>query len=138
MYISYVQNCKFTSPNALPMINFMQRTMTEMYSLDTQATYKHGFIYIRQMAIHLRNAMTMKNKVGSVHICVSPCHICLSHWCVFVKLWSVPQETYQSVYNWQFVHCLFLWCRVLSSLHPSDVLQPLIYPLCQVIIGTVK
>ena len=42
----------------------------------------------------------------------------------------------QVVRSWQFVHCLDVWCQALSSLLPSPSLQPLLYPLVEVAMGT--
>lgn len=63
MYVKYVENSKFVSLTTLPGINFMRHSLIEIYLLDNDLAYNHAFLYIRQLAIHLRNAMTLKRKV---------------------------------------------------------------------------
>ncbi|XP_032228848.1 nucleolar complex protein 2 homolog [Nematostella vectensis] len=109
LYLSFVKNAKFTSPKTKPLITFMQNSLVEVFKVNPHLTYQHAFIYIRQMAIHLRNAIINKKK-----------------------------DAHQSVYNWQFIHCLHLWCRVLSEVSSQGVLDPLLYPLVQIIMGTIK
>ena len=59
--MAYIRNAKFTSPNTWPMIHFMRRSMVEVFLLDPALAYKHAFIYIRQLTIHLRNGMINNN-----------------------------------------------------------------------------
>lgn len=108
MYMAYVQNTKFVSPNTLPGINFMRRSLAEMFLLDENVSYQHAFMYIRQLAIHLRNAITLQKK-----------------------------EATQSVNNWQFFSSLALWVEMLGA-SSKTALQPLLYPVVQVIVGAIK
>lgn len=109
MYSSYVSNCKFISVNSLPAVNMMRRSLAEMFAMNQEKAYNYAFVYIRQLAILLRNAITIKKK-----------------------------ESYESVYNWQYVQSLSLWTLLVSRTYPSTILKPLIYPLTQLIIGTIK
>ena len=103
----------------MPLLTFLSNCVVELYGLDMAATYQHAFVYIRQLAITLRNALANRTK-----------------------------EAFQTVYNWQFVHSLRVWARVLGTYcrrsrpaGPPDStspLMPLVYPLIQIILGTAR
>lgn len=89
----------------------------ELYMCNQQLAYKHAFTYIRQLAVHLRDAIVSKKK-----------------------------ENIAKVYSWPYVHCVRLWCQVLERYlegmtqeqRDSNVMSSLIYPLTQVTLGTVS
>lgn len=119
MYLEYVKNSKFVSPNTLPQINFMRRSLAELFLLDLNVSYNHAFLFIRQLAIHLRNAMILQKK-----------------------------EHFQQVYNWQYVNSLKLWGDVLAKSGTSaskssksdgkSKMHALIYPLVSIVSGVIK
>uniref|UniRef100_A0A182T3V7 Uncharacterized protein n=1 Tax=Anopheles maculatus TaxID=74869 RepID=A0A182T3V7_9DIPT len=110
MYLAYVKNSKFVSPNTLPNINFMRRSLGEMFLLNFNVSYQHMFLYIRQLAIHLRNAVILQKK-----------------------------DSFQYIYNWQYINSLKLWGDVLGAAHAhGEALEPLIYPFVSITIGVIK
>jgi len=76
--------------------------------LDFNAAYQHAFVYIRELAVQLRAALQTKAK-----------------------------ESYQKVYTWPYVHSLRIWGRLVSEFPQQKELQPLIYPITQIIFGVI-
>lgn len=64
LYLAYLKNIKAVRKTNLPSINFMQQCLVELYSLDLSVAYQHTFVFVRQCAIHLRNAYTAKQEVS--------------------------------------------------------------------------
>merc|ERR1711871_762885 len=123
LYLAYAQRAKFATSSsvtsALPTLTFMGNCVVELYSLDYHSSYQHAFIYIRQLALHLKTAMQKKTS-----------------------------EAMGAVYCWQYLHCLKLWVAVLTEACQStegsgangeeQLLRSLLFPLSQVILGTVR
>jgi nucleolar complex protein 2 len=63
MYVGYVTNSKVTTTSTWPTISFMASSLVEIMSIKPEVTYQQAFVYIRQMAIHVRNATNQKSKV---------------------------------------------------------------------------
>ena len=117
-YEGVVKGSRNTTIHTLPGINLMKNSAAEIWGLDQKVSYTTGFTFIRQLAVHLRGTITKPTK-----------------------------DSYKTIYNWQFVHSLDFWSRVLST-HCNSLLEaqngkrsqlrPLIYPVVQVTLGAMR
>jgi len=64
MYTTLVRSSKSINAYSLPFINLMKNTACDVYLGDEGLAYQQVFGHIRQLAIHLRNSMKVKTKVG--------------------------------------------------------------------------
>ena len=138
-YLSYAKRAKFgTASNistTLPTLTFMGNCLVELYTLDYASSYQHIFIYVRQLALHLRNALMKQT-----------------------------QESMSVVCCWQYVHCLKVWVAVLCAAcgtktiasgdddggassklgggvnkdEEANLLASLVYPLTEIILGACR
>ncbi|KAI1620601.1 Noc2p family-domain-containing protein [Exophiala viscosa] len=117
-YEGVVKGSRNTTVHTLAGINLMKNSASEIWGIDQKVSYTTGFSFIRQLAVHLRGNITKPTK-----------------------------DSYKTIYNWQFVHSLDFWSRVLSTHCNSLVeaqngkqsqLRPLIYPLVQITLGVMR
>ncbi|KAB8437375.1 hypothetical protein FH972_025054 [Carpinus fangiana] len=118
-YQGLIKGSRNTTVHNIAGHNLMKNSAAELWGLATPTlAYTTGFTFVRQLAIHLRNSI--KNN---------------------------SNDSYKTVYNWQYVHSLDFWSRVLSmhcdSLREAtsgkeSALRPLIYPLTQVTLGAMR
>ena len=119
-YQGLVKGSRVTNAHTLPAINLMKNSAAELWGIDRDTGYATGFVYIRQLAVHLRSSITQPTK-----------------------------DSYKQIYNWQYIHSLDFWSRVIAihcspTLDPSlkassdSSLHPLLYPLVQITLGALR
>ncbi|KAJ2559381.1 Nucleolar Complex 2 protein [Coemansia sp. RSA 1933] len=118
IYLTYVRHSNVKNISSLTTIQLMRNCGVELYGTDAKASYQHAFVYIRQLAIHLRNSMQLRSK-----------------------------ESFRAIYNWQFINSLNFWTEVLAT-YCGDraeeqpeicaTLESLVYPLTQIILGVAR
>lgn len=117
-YEGVIKGSRNTSVHTMSGVNLTKNSAAEIWGIDQNVAYTTGFTFIRQLAIHLRGSIT-----------------------------NLSKDSYKTVYNWQYVHSLDFWSRVLSShcdalveakVGKPSALRPLIYPVVQITIGAMR
>ncbi|XWS57410.1 hypothetical protein CRYUN_Cryun09bG0171800 [Craigia yunnanensis] len=81
----------------------------EHIRVDLPTSYQHAFVFIRQLAVLLRDVLNIKTK-----------------------------EVFRKVYEWKFMNCLELWTGAICAYSSEADFKPLAYPLTQIISGVAR
>ncbi|KAJ5351620.1 hypothetical protein N7452_000594 [Penicillium brevicompactum] len=117
-YEGVVKGSRNTTVHTLAGVNLMKNSAAEIWGIDQNVSYTAGFSFIRQLAMHLRKSIT-----------------------------NTTKDSYKTIYNWQYVHSLDFWSRVLSQhcdglveaqAGKESALRPLIYPVVQITLGAMR
>lgn len=108
-YKAYVMNCQFVNATKLQHIQYLRYMFVEFMLVDLPTAYQHAFVFIRQLAMILREALNMKTK-----------------------------EAFRKVYEWKYINCLELWTVAIRKYGMEPDFRPLAYPLTQIISGVAR
>ncbi|KAF0930733.1 hypothetical protein E2562_034925 [Oryza meyeriana var. granulata] len=129
IYKAYLVNCKLSksiSGSKLLHIQFLGNCVRELYNVDPQSAYQHAFVFIRQLAVILRGALTERGPKTSKDKKQKESN---------KPTKKQMEKSYQKVYDWQYIFCLELWTSVVCGCSSEEDLRPLAYPLTQIIHG---
>ena len=110
-YMAFVRGAKFMTEQTAPHVLLMANCVADLFGVDEAAAYMHAFVYLRQLAIHLRTAITTRS-----------------------------EQSVAAVTSWQFCSSLRLWATVVCR-HAQDPARPLfqlVYPLVQTVLGAAR
>ena len=109
-YLGFVSVSAFHTGHDVWRPVLLRNCVVELFTLNVEATYEHGFVYIRQLAILLRGALT-----------------------------GAGQKGRGGVLCWQFLESVRVWVQLMgTAAGKTEVVSELVYPLCQIIIGALS
>lgn len=63
IYKAYILNCHFVNATKLQHVYFLGNCVNELFRVDLPSAYQHAFVFIRQLAMILREAFATKRQV---------------------------------------------------------------------------
>lgn len=109
VYKSFTVAAGEVNSESLAEVYFMGTCVIEIYTLAPQSAYQNAFKFLKDLAMELREAIIIKEK-----------------------------DSWKGVLTWRFVNSIELWSRLIAALKDKGDLQELLYPIAQLLSGTVR